>query len=108
MAGWRRIVMIRNVKGQEEGVYDVRRWRMHLERLFRTAYAISAFTGAVVIGSYGTVIPVHASDTPPYAVETQVAVNAKLVDQLAVTQVEIQHRMDGLDTRQNDISDRVS
>jgi hypothetical protein len=79
---------------------------VHLSHVFKTAYAVAALTGAFIIGSCGKIIPVHAAED--YALETQVAVNSKIVDQMAAGQVEINRRMDGIDTRLNEISDRVS
>ena len=82
---------------------------MNLSHLFRLAYMIAAFAGALIIGSCGSRHHVHAAETQPdYALQTQVAVTAKLTDQVAAGQIEIGRRMDGIDGRLNEISDRVS
>ena len=81
---------------------------MYLGHTFHIAYAVAAFAGALLIGSCGHFPPpVHAQATD-YAQATQLAVNTKLIDQMAAGQVEINKRMDGIESRLNDISDRVS
>ena len=81
---------------------------MHLGRLFHVAYAVAAFSGALIIGSCGRpVVLVHAQASD-YAQATQLAVNTKLIDQMAAEQTETNKRMDAIDARINELSDRVS
>ena len=88
----------------------LRRLAVHLTHVCKWAYAVAALTGALIIGSCGTLIHARAAETAgsDYALATQVAVNTKLTDQMQAGQIETGRRMDGIDTRLNEISDRVS
>lgn len=84
---------------------------MHLANLFRIAYSVVALAGAMMIGSCGDSIHpkrVHAQTEPDYALQTAVAVNSKLTDQLETDQTSLNARMDAFDMRENEMSTDIS